>query len=126
MPKSKAKQALEYARKVAKTSASWIDLHNAMFGIGGKCTELFPDQSARTAFTKTAEYTEITQLVHDLAQQDDRQSDVADHASRASGKLNIRLPRSIHAALVVEAEAEGVSLNQLIVAKLSVQLRAVV
>lgn len=39
-----------------------------------------------------------------------------------SGKLLIRLPKSLHASLAREAEAEGVSMNQLMVAKLSVSL----
>lgn len=42
------------------------------------------------------------------------------HVQRAfSGKLNLRLPQSLHARLAREAEREGVSLNQLIVAKLA-------
>ena len=36
-----------------------------------------------------------------------------------SGKLMLRMPRSLHRALVVEATREGVSLNQLVVHKLS-------
>ena len=36
-----------------------------------------------------------------------------------SGKFNVRLPKSLHRALVDRAEAEGVSLNQLIVYLLS-------
>jgi len=41
----------------------------------------------------------------------------------SSGKFVVRLPRSLHAALIAEAEREGVSLNQLCVAKLAVQLQ---
>jgi predicted HicB family RNase H-like nuclease len=44
----------------------------------------------------------------------------------ANGRILVRVPRSLHAALLSEADAEGVSLNQLIVAKLTVQLRAAV
>jgi antitoxin HicB len=40
-----------------------------------------------------------------------------------SGKFNVRVPRSLHAALAREAEAEGVSLNQLVVAKLALHLQ---
>jgi predicted HicB family RNase H-like nuclease len=36
-----------------------------------------------------------------------------------SGKLNVRLPTSIHGRLAREAEREGVSLNQWIVTKLA-------
>jgi predicted HicB family RNase H-like nuclease len=38
----------------------------------------------------------------------------------------LRLPKSVHTALIREAEQEGTSLNQLCVAKLSAQLAAVV
>ena len=40
-----------------------------------------------------------------------------------SGKFNVRVPKSLHAALASEAEAEGVSLNQLVVAKLALRLQ---
>jgi len=40
-----------------------------------------------------------------------------------SGKFNVRVPKSLHAALASEAEAEGVSLNQLVVAKLALHLQ---
>ena len=40
-----------------------------------------------------------------------------------SGKLLLRLPKSLHKALAEEAEKEGVSLNQLIMCKLGVLLR---
>lgn len=36
-----------------------------------------------------------------------------------SGKLNVRLPKSLHRALSMRAEEEGVSLNHLIVYKLT-------
>lgn len=36
-----------------------------------------------------------------------------------SGKLNVRMPKSLHRHLVMEAKREGVSLNQLILYKLS-------
>lgn len=39
-----------------------------------------------------------------------------------SGKFNVRVPKSLHAALASEAEAEGVSLNQLVVTKLAKHL----
>lgn len=36
-----------------------------------------------------------------------------------SGKFNVRVPKTLHKQLVVAAEAEGVSLNQYVVYKLS-------
>lgn len=40
-------------------------------------------------------------------------------AGSYSGKLNVRLPKSLHRALAMRAEEEGVSLNHLIVYKLT-------
>jgi predicted HicB family RNase H-like nuclease len=42
----------------------------------------------------------------------------------ARGAVSVRLPRSVHAALLAEARAEGVSLNQLCLSKLVVSLNA--
>jgi predicted HicB family RNase H-like nuclease len=36
-----------------------------------------------------------------------------------SGKFNVRLPKSLHQRLVIEANKEGVSLNQLVLYKLA-------
>lgn len=36
-----------------------------------------------------------------------------------SGKFNVRVPKTLHKQLALEAEAEGVSLNQYVVYKLS-------
>ena len=38
------------------------------------------------------------------------------------GKLEVQLPKSLHGALQREAAAEGVSLNQLVVTKLAMQM----
>lgn len=42
-----------------------------------------------------------------------------DELSEYSGKINLRLPKSLHQSLALEAEKEGISLNQLMVHKLS-------
>jgi predicted HicB family RNase H-like nuclease len=40
-----------------------------------------------------------------------------------NGTFNVRVPKSLHAALASEAEAECASLNQLVVAKLALHLQ---
>jgi hypothetical protein len=125
----RAKLALTFARRRSKSADSWIDLHNALYGMGGKCTELFSTQADRTAFAGTREYQEIARLLDALPDAEsatDNNRNSAKAAETANGRILVRVPRSVHAALLSEAEAEGVSLNQLIVAKLTVQLRAAV
>lgn len=130
-PKSierRAKSALEFAKKRSKSAANWHELHQALYGVQGKCTQLFPTRSDRAAFAGTEEYRKIAALVDKLPEP--KEPPPAATSVRplqsANGKILVRVPRSVHSALLMEAEVEGVSLNQLILAKLTMQLRAAV
>ena len=115
------KEALQFTQDRASTCKSWIELSNAVFGIGGKFSELFPTQSERVRFTKSEEYAKIQELIGSLPGPD---RNLDDDIAHANGTMIVRGPKSLHAALIAEAKAEGVSLNQLCIAKLSIQLRA--
>ena len=91
-----------------------------MFGLGGKATEAFPTERERTAFCKTEEYKRILALMDHLPSPPVKE--VIDLTASANGAISVRLPRSVHAALLAEAKAEGVSLNQLCLSKLVAQL----
>jgi hypothetical protein len=62
MAKSKAQQALEFYKQQASTCDSERDLHNLMFGIGGKVGELFPTRADREAFFASPEFAEIDRI----------------------------------------------------------------
>ncbi|MBI3823875.1 MAG: toxin-antitoxin system HicB family antitoxin [Planctomycetes bacterium] len=68
---------------------------------------------------RSPEYKSIRQLIDDV---EDRTGLMEGAVPKKSGKFVVRLPRSLHAALEAEAEREGVSLNQLVVAKLSLPM----
>jgi hypothetical protein len=121
---SKVRQVLEFAESKAKEVSDWLELHFALFGVGGKATELFPSETERSAFLRSAEYKRINALMNTLPHP--KKDETKELISSANGAISVRLPRSVHAALLAEAKAEGVSLNQLCVAKLIAQLRTVV
>ncbi len=121
---AKARKVLEFAQQRAASAADWIELSNALYGVDGKATELFPTEAERTAYMRTAEYKRIVALIGTLPHP--KKNETRELVSNANGAISVRLPRSVHAALLAEAKAEGVSLNQLCVAKLIAQLRAVV
>jgi len=117
--KSRANELLTLARKLAETPGlTWIEANNAVYGPGGPFARLFPSATDRTAFARTEASQRIDELI-------DRLPDppVGPQRRDYSGKFNVRVPRSLHAALASEAEAEGVSLNQLVVAKLALHLQ---
>jgi hypothetical protein len=121
---AKARQVLAFAEQRAAAAADWVELSNALFGLGGQATQAFPTERERTAFCKTEEYKRILALMDRLPAPPVKE--LVELAASANGAISVRLPRSVHAALLAEAKAEGVSLNQLCVAKLVAQLRAVV
>jgi predicted HicB family RNase H-like nuclease len=116
---SRAQELLTLARKLAETSGlTWVEANNAVYGPGGLFARLFPTAKDRVAFAKTEESREIDRLIDSLPE-----PPVGPKRREYSGKFNVRVPKSLHAALASEAEAEGVSLNQLVVAKLALHLQ---
>ncbi len=121
---TKARQVRDFAEHRVQAAADWVELHNALFGLGGKATELFPTEAERTAFSRTKEYKRILALMDGLPAPPVKA--FGELLASANGAISVRLPRSVHAALLAEAKAEGVSLNQLCLSKLVAQLRAVI
>ena len=116
--KSRAQELLALAAKLAETSGlTWIEANNAVYGPGGPFVRLFPNARERLAFAKTRESRRIDDLIDSLPE-----PPVGPQRRDYSGKFNVRVPKSLHAALASEADAEGVSLNQLVVAKLALPL----
>ena len=70
------------------------------------------------SFAKTKESRQIDRLIDTLPE-----PPVGPQRREYSGKFNGRLPQSLPAALASEAEADGVNLNQLVVANLALHLQ---
>jgi hypothetical protein len=118
---TKAQKLLKQAQQLAASAPTWADFSNALFDQqSGILAKAFPLGAARREFMKSPEYQAISQL---LAEAMDRTGLIEGATPRKSGKFVVRLPSSLHAALEREAVDEGVSLNQLVVAKLAVQLK---
>jgi hypothetical protein len=121
---AKARQVLEFAESIASRVADSMELYLALFGAHGFATRLFPTNAEIDVLFSSPEFKRINALLDELPRSAD--PELAAELASANGAISVRLPRSVHAALLAEAKAEGVSLNQLCVAKLVVQLRAVV
>ncbi len=115
-----ANRILEQAEDMAGSVETWADLANALFDpVDGLITRAYPTRAEREAFLKTEQYKKIREL---LAHAIETHGLVEGATPKKSGRFVVRLPQSLHAALEREAGREGVSLNQLVVAKLAVQL----
>jgi predicted HicB family RNase H-like nuclease len=107
----------DFAQSLTRSELTWVEANNAIYGPGGRFVKLFPTKAERMAFAKTEVSRRIDELIDRLPEPEVRSS-----REEYSGKFVVRVPKSLHAALAAEAESEGVSLNQLVVAKLSMQL----
>ncbi len=117
---SRAQELLTLARQLAETPGlTWVEANNAVYGPGGPFARLFPSAKDRVAFAKLEESRHMDQFIDSLPE-----PPTGPQRREYSGKFNVRVPKSLHAALAREAEAEGVSLNQLVVAKLALHLQA--
>ena len=115
--KSRAQELVDFARSLQDSGLTWVEANNSIYGPGGRFVTLFPTKTDRVAFARTAESRKLDELIDNLPEPDVRSS-----REEYSGKFVVRVPKSLHAALAAEAEIEGVSLNQLVVVKLAVQL----
>jgi predicted HicB family RNase H-like nuclease len=116
----KDEQIVAAARTVALSAETWADLSNALFDAEeGLVAKAYPTRAEREQFLQTDAYKALQQLL-DTAEE--RTGLVEGATPKKSGKFIVRLPRSLHAALHAEAAAEGVSLNQLVVTKLAIQM----
>ena len=118
--KTKARKLLDAAKTEALSAETWADLSNALFDpVDGLVAKAYPTRGEREKFVKTEEYKAIRRLIDEAEQR----TGLVDGATPTkSGKFLVRLPRSLHAALNAEAKEEGVSLNQLVVTKLAMQM----
>jgi predicted HicB family RNase H-like nuclease len=116
---NRIKELLTRARQLAQMpGVTWVEANNAIYGPGGPFARLFSSAKDRVAFAKTKESRQIDELIDSLPE-----PAVGPQRREYSGKFNVRIPKSLHAALASEAEAEGVSLNQLVLAKLALHLQ---
>jgi hypothetical protein len=121
---AKNRKTLESAERLAAEAATWADLSNALFDPQhGLVARAYPTRAEREEFIKSPEYQAIKRLVNSAIE---RTGLVQGAVPTKSGRFVVRLPGSLHAALEAEAEREGVSLNQLVLTKLAVQLSDVV
>lgn len=119
----RAKEFLALAKEVIAESNGWHDAHNRLFGPGTHFIRHFPTRDERMEFGRTPEADELKKILAEIPRAPAEEDDEA--IKSANGHITLRVPKSLHAALIAEADAEDVSLNQLLLTKAAVQLKAI-
>ena len=114
--KERAEQVLAVAQELQEQGKTWMQANDALFSPNGLATILFPTKAERKKLAASPIHKKIVEILESL----ERTEEIDD----VSGNFVVRVPRSLHQALKREAEDENVSMNQLVVAKLALNLNS--
>lgn len=92
----------------------WVTFYREILGLHGIVRRRCITPTSRTEFEQTAAYQHIQQMLTDLR----KKGPVAKDEAEPTRVITVRLPKSLHEALVVEAHEHRVTLNKLCISKL--------
>src|SRR5437660_11600745 len=94
--RNKAQEALTIAEEIAATAKDSQEFWNALFGIGGRLTDMFGTRAAREQFARTDEHAKIMGM---FAQFQADEGNEPEAVPDAKARFVLRLPRSVQSAL---------------------------
>ena len=92
----------------------WVTFYREILGLHGVARHTFPTREAFAAFEQSEDYKDILQMVAKLR----RQGPMALDENEPTRVITVRLPKSLHEALRVEAHDHRTSMNKLCISKL--------
>ena len=92
----------------------WVTFYREVLGINGIIRRNYPDAQILADFEKTEEYCEIQQMLAKLREKGRTQ--VSDQ--EPTRVITVRMPKSLHESLRVEAHERHTSMNKLCISKL--------
>ncbi|MFT3786638.1 MAG: toxin-antitoxin system HicB family antitoxin [Tepidisphaeraceae bacterium] len=116
---AKASNVVEIAKGISSKTKSWIEYSHQVFNQkNGVIAKAFRKDDERQAFYGSKEYDQLYAIQMDLM----KKHGLSNAVATKSGKFIVRVPKTLHSSLEIEASREGVSLNQLALTKLAVPL----
>ena len=109
------REAVHMALEMARQVSDWETFFRGMLGTGGVIEQLFPAREQRSAFKQMPEYHEIQRIMARLRDQLSKRSRPDREVTRV---ITVRLPESLHHALMAEAGDMKTSMNKLCISKL--------
>ncbi len=102
------------AEALRNQGADWITFYRRIFGLHGVVRHRFPTRESLAEFQRTGAYEQIQKMLTQLRKQPPSDAD-PDDPTRV---ITVRLPKSLHESLRVEAHEHHTSMNKLCISKL--------
>lgn len=110
----KAAEVYAVAERWFAKTTDWVKFFDKVMGKEGAVGTFFPDKEQQALFRTTEEYAAIQQMIAKLREKEDEKKRPKD----PTRMITVRLPASLHAALLAEAKGHTTSVNKLCISKL--------
>ncbi|TWT52375.1 hypothetical protein [Allorhodopirellula solitaria] len=107
-------QVLRQAEEAFAMTGSWVVFYRTMIAPGGVVDQLYESPEARRYFETTSEFAELLEMVTAIRSQDDSGST----SQEPPRVITVRMPRSLHAATIREANELELTINAYCLTKL--------
>ncbi len=111
---NKPQEVIRVAQSLFHQNPDWVTFFREVLGLGGIVRQMYPTAEALTEFEKTAQYGEIQQMLAKLRVE----GPPVPEDKEPTRVITVRLPKSLHEFLQVEAHEKCTSMNQLCISKL--------
>lgn len=110
----RGREVLRLAQEAFAKTGSWVVFYREMLGAEGIVRSLFTTSEQMREFEDSKEFAELQEMIAAMRSQDSSKGD----ATEPERMITIRLPKSLHDALRIEAEEMNLSINKLCISKL--------
>ena len=109
------REAVTQALKLSRAARDWEIFFKQVMGVDGLIYQLFPTAELRRQFETTSEYVEIQHILAEMRSRPQKRN-LPDREK--TKMITVRLPESLHTALIQEADELNTSMNKLCISKL--------
>jgi len=110
----KKQEVYRVACELYRQDPDWVTFFREVLGVDGVVRRLFTSQEELLTFEQSTEYHELQQMVTKLRERNSASSD----GKEPTRVITVRLPKSLHESLRVEAHDRKTSMNKLCISKL--------
>jgi predicted HicB family RNase H-like nuclease len=110
----KQMEVLRVAQQLFSCETDWVAFYREILGPRGIVRQVFPEREALAKFEQTGTYEIIQGMLTRLREQ----GPVATNPEEPTRVITVRLPKSLHESLRVEAHECRTSMNKLCISKL--------
>lgn len=110
----KGQEVRSQASRLFAQEPDWVTFFREVLGVSGIIRRNFSDAQALAEFEKTEDYCEIQQMLAKLRERGRTQAT----EQEPTRVITVRMPKSLHESLRVEAHERHTSMNKLCISKL--------